>query len=519
MKAAILAFTKYHLAMGRAIGLSWSFYLALVVSATLLGLGSPFEHGVHRLRPRGLVLCSKDKDLCSKDRSLESRGRLLELKCREMEVRDELSRIAEEKEKLLRTRPLSIGIVGFGKFGQFLARRFLLQGHKVTALSRAGSSPDAVELGVEYFGGLGGGGDGSDDGPLAFCSQEDLDVVVFAVSILSFEQTLAGLPLTQLAAVPHGPRPKERGGVVLVDVLSVKVHPKFVFASFAPPTCDVLCTHPMFGPESGRGSWAALPFVFERVEGRYENKDVVERFLSIFETEGCDMVEMTAQEHDLASANSQVQERERERETRGPAGISRAAAWGGPTSRPLSQEGRATNPSLFSRPVGPSRFLPAHLRPRPGPRPQSPIPPPFFWRSLRRTWWGGSWSSCGCTRPPSTRRRSGACWRSRTPWRGTASTSSTASTSITPTPSTRSSSCARLCWTSSGASRRWTQGTWGPWAGKRATADRTDRRRTSGEGLTWIWPLALRLEFCSHSPGMPRAGRLEPDTRESKATA
>lgn len=28
---------------------------------------------------------------------------------------------------------------------------------------------------------------------------------------------------------------------------------------------DLLCTHPMFGPESGRHGWRDLPFVYEKV--------------------------------------------------------------------------------------------------------------------------------------------------------------------------------------------------------------------------------------------------------------
>ena len=31
---------------------------------------------------------------------------------------------------------------------------------------------------------------------------------------------------------------------------------------------DILCTHPMFGPQSGAVSWLGLPFVFERVRIR-----------------------------------------------------------------------------------------------------------------------------------------------------------------------------------------------------------------------------------------------------------
>ena len=28
---------------------------------------------------------------------------------------------------------------------------------------------------------------------------------------------------------------------------------------------DILCTHPMFGPDSGSGSWHGLNFMFEKV--------------------------------------------------------------------------------------------------------------------------------------------------------------------------------------------------------------------------------------------------------------
>ena len=35
--------------------------------------------------------------------------------------------------------------------------------------------------------------------------------------------------------------------------------------SALPKQFDVLCCHPMFGPQSGRGAWDGLPLVFERV--------------------------------------------------------------------------------------------------------------------------------------------------------------------------------------------------------------------------------------------------------------
>lgn len=63
----------------------------------------------------------------------------------------------------------------------------------------------------------------------------------------------------------------------------------------------------MFGPESARESWNGLHFVFEKVRIGEEGSraERCEKFLSIFEREGCKMVEMSCVEHDRYAAGSQ----------------------------------------------------------------------------------------------------------------------------------------------------------------------------------------------------------------------
>lgn len=56
----------------------------------------------------------------------------------------------------------------------------------------------------------------------------ELDVVVFAVSILSFEEVLKSIP------------PEFLNGKLVVDVLSVKTHAKNTFLSNLPPDADIL---------------------------------------------------------------------------------------------------------------------------------------------------------------------------------------------------------------------------------------------------------------------------------------
>ncbi|KAJ1690968.1 hypothetical protein LUZ63_015123 [Rhynchospora breviuscula] len=63
----------------------------------------------------------------------------------------------------------------------------------------------------------------------------------------------------------------------------------------------------MFGPESGKNGWNGLPFVFEkvRVTDAGAQAEKCTQFLDIFEQEGCQMVEMTCEEHDRHAAGSQ----------------------------------------------------------------------------------------------------------------------------------------------------------------------------------------------------------------------
>lgn len=50
-----------------------------------------------------------------------------------------------------------------------------------------------------------------------------------------------------------------------------------------PHDSDVLCTHPMFGPESGRDGWKDLSFMYDKV--RITNEAICSSFLQIFATE------------------------------------------------------------------------------------------------------------------------------------------------------------------------------------------------------------------------------------------
>ncbi|KAB2611478.1 arogenate dehydrogenase 2 [Pyrus ussuriensis x Pyrus communis] len=183
-----------------------------------------------------------------------------------------------------KSNALKIAILGFGNFGQFLAKAFVGQGHTVLAQSRSDYTKAAQSLGVLFY-----------TDPNDLCEQHP-EVVILCTSILSSEKVIRSFPFQRL-----------KRNTLFVDVLSVKEFPRDLLLKYLPVEFDILCTHPMFGPESGRNSWANLPFVYDKVRignnGFRLNR--CEKFLGIFAKEGCRMVEMSCAEHDRHAAGSQ----------------------------------------------------------------------------------------------------------------------------------------------------------------------------------------------------------------------
>ncbi|XAR66843.1 Arogenate dehydrogenase (NADP(+)) [Bertholletia excelsa] len=213
-----------------------------------------------------------------------STPRCRSLRIRSLDAAQPYDYEAQMSDRFLKSTKLKIAIIGFGNFGQFLAKTLVRQGHTVLAHSRSDYSAAAAELGVSFF---------SDADDLC---EEHPDVILLCTSIISTEKVLRALPLQRL-----------KRSTLFVDVLSVKEFPRNLFLQMLPLDFDILCTHPMFGPESGKHGWNGLPFVYDKVRIGLEESRVsrCEKFLDIFAKEGCRMVEMSCAEHDRHGAGSQ----------------------------------------------------------------------------------------------------------------------------------------------------------------------------------------------------------------------
>ncbi|KAI3985455.1 hypothetical protein MKX01_033769 [Papaver californicum] len=205
-------------------------------------------------------------------------------KCRSLCVRALDAAQPYVNDPFKKSKKLKIAIVGFGEFGQYLAKTLVRQGHTVLAHSRSDYSDVARKSGVLFF-------TDADD----LC-EEHPEVVLICTSIVSFELVLISLPLQRL-----------KRSTLFVDVLQIKEFPRKLFLKVLPPEFDVLCTHPMFGQGSGKDSWKSLPFVYDKVRIGDEELRIsrCEKFLNIFAQEGCKMVEMSCAQHDRDVAESQ----------------------------------------------------------------------------------------------------------------------------------------------------------------------------------------------------------------------
>ena len=124
----------------------------------------------------------------------------------------------------------------------------------------------------------------------------DLDVVIVTVPMIELEETIESLPTDKLR------------NKLIVESCPLNVYPRTILSRVLPPEADILCTNPMFGPAitDNRPNdlpLDGLPFVYEKV--RIADTRRADSFLSIFERARCQMVEMSAEDHDAYVADAE----------------------------------------------------------------------------------------------------------------------------------------------------------------------------------------------------------------------
>lgn len=154
-----------------------------------------------------------------------------------------------------------VAIVGFGRFGKVL-HRLLKNDFELVVINR-NNAKDIIKT----------------------------DVIFYCVPISSFESVI------------RSHREYFRENHLLIDVLSVKIHPKKIFEKYLKGSkTQAILTHPMFGPDSSKNGFNGLPMIMDKFKASEENFNFWKDF---FVKKGLKIVEMSAQRHDQLAANSQ----------------------------------------------------------------------------------------------------------------------------------------------------------------------------------------------------------------------
>lgn len=171
-----------------------------------------------------------------------------------------------------------ISIIGFGRFGRTLYR-LVKDDFDVVLFNRSDIKTDGLEL-----------------APKTRISKDldevyKSDVIFYAVPISQFE------PVIEAHQKYFEPRH------LLIDLLSVKMHPAKVFKKYLGDSqTQAMLTHPMFGPDSSRSGFEDLPIIMDKFRASDENYNFWKDY---FTSKQLRVIEMSPEEHDRLAANSQ----------------------------------------------------------------------------------------------------------------------------------------------------------------------------------------------------------------------
>ena len=163
---------------------------------------------------------------------------------------------------------MNIGVLGLGKFGGAFVALARHHGHNALGFD-VGKSSDVAS--VEAL-------------------VEGSEVVVLAVPVGNMREAIESI------------RPFLRTDQLVIDVGSVKVEPERHLQELLGDAITWAATHPLFGPVSLSRNEPRTVIVCPRDQSR----DATSRARSLFESLGCSVIEVTAEEHDRVMSKTHV---------------------------------------------------------------------------------------------------------------------------------------------------------------------------------------------------------------------
>ncbi len=164
-----------------------------------------------------------------------------------------------------------LGLVGFGNFGKFFVPFLKPFFSSITVYDLHDVQAEAASIGVKV-------------GSLA--------------ETVSKDTVILGVPVQFLEPLLIESRSLFRTNALVMDVSSVKVKPIQLMEKYLPADVQIVGTHPLFGPQSGKSGIKGLNFVICPVRtNRYQ------RILELFQDNlGLNVLQRSPEEHDKQMA-------------------------------------------------------------------------------------------------------------------------------------------------------------------------------------------------------------------------
>ena len=159
-----------------------------------------------------------------------------------------------------------------GRFGSFWAQ--VLGQHKLNVSGYSRHAKDPIEN-------------------VSFVSEEEVlscDVIFLCVAISSFSEVIERI------------KDKIKPGALVMDTCSVKLYPADIMQKRLAGKCNLIATHPMFGPDSGKNGVKGLPMIVCPLSAPVVE---VSKWCRLFKSWGLNVIRMTCEEHDRQAAWSQ----------------------------------------------------------------------------------------------------------------------------------------------------------------------------------------------------------------------
>lgn len=109
------------------------------------------------------------------------------------------------------------------------------------------------------------------------------------------------IPIRSLPETCRQIAPLLRPGQLVIDTCSVKVRPLRCLVESLPPNVDIVGTHPLFGPDSGRNGIGGFKIAVCPVRGNRAPE-----VIAYLRTLGLQVIETTAEQHDREMAETQA---------------------------------------------------------------------------------------------------------------------------------------------------------------------------------------------------------------------